>query len=65
VSGPFANKIFKVSADAQIVISRMPEAKLIDLKAGDPVNISYHEENSALVATHITRVEAKPPPVEK
>ena len=65
LSGTFANKTFKVSPDAQIVISRIPEARLDDLKAGDPVDVSYHEKDGALVATHITRVEQKPPPVEK
>ncbi len=65
VSGPFANKTFKVDSDTQIVISRMPEARLSDLKAGDQVDISYHEQDGALVATHITRIEAKPPPAEK
>jgi len=63
LNGAFANKIFKVSPDAQIVVSRAPEARLNDLKVGDQVDISYHEQDGAFVATHITRVEA--PPVEK
>ena len=63
LNGAFANKIFKVSPDAQIVVSRVPEATLNDLKVGDQVDISYHEQDGAFVATHITRVEA--PPVEK
>ena len=63
LNGAFANKIFKVSPDAQIVVSRVPEARLNDLKVGDQVDISYHEQDGAFVATHITRVEA--PPVQK
>jgi hypothetical protein len=65
VSGAFANKTFKVSRDAQIVISRIPKARLNDLKDGDPVDVSYRERDGALVATHIIRVEAKPPPIKK
>ena len=64
LSGAFANKIFKVSPDAQIVVSRVPEARLNDLKVGDQVDISYHEQDGAFVATHITRVESKPLPGE-
>ncbi len=65
LSGAFPIKTFKVSPDAQIVISVMPEARLNDLKTGDQINVSYHEQDGALVATHITRAEAKPPPAEK
>jgi hypothetical protein len=65
ISGTFPTKTFKVSPDVQIVISQMPEARLNDLKTGDQVDVSYHEQDGALVATHITRAEAKPPPVEK
>ena len=64
LSGAFANKTFKVGPDAQIVISRIPEATLNDLKVGDQVDISYHEQDGAFVASHITRVESKPPPAE-
>jgi hypothetical protein len=65
LSGVFANKAFKVSPDAEIVISGIPAARLNDLKSGDQVNVSYHEQDGAFVATHITRVESKPPPAEK
>jgi len=64
LNGPFANKIFRVSPDAQIAISRVPEARLNDLKVGDQVDVSYHEQDGALTATHITKVESKPPPGE-
>jgi Cu/Ag efflux protein CusF len=64
LSGAFANKTFKVGPYAQIVISRIPEARLNDLKVGDQVDISYHEQDGAFVASHITRVESKPPPAE-
>ena len=65
LSGAFANKIFKVSPEAKIIISTVPEAKLDDLKVGDQVEINYQEKDGLFLVSRITKVEAIAPPVTK
>ncbi len=65
LGGAFANKIFKVSPEAKIVISTVPEAKLEDLKVGDQVEVSYQEKDGVFLVSHITKVEAIAPPATK
>jgi len=56
---PPVSKTFKVGADCKIVLAEDKAGALADLKAGDKIQIAYHEDGTTMVADKIHLVVEK------
>lgn len=52
------NKTFDVAADAKVITTIKAEAALSDLKPGDPVEVSYEQNDAGAIAHRIDQAAA-------
>jgi len=52
------NKTFKIADDAEIITPTQPHADVKDLKAGDPVEVTYEQHEAVCVAHRVDEASA-------